>query len=85
MGAMDARLIEIDLSDSDPQTTSFVNSSHANMHAAVAMAFAYLIDPDIPKNAGAFRPLTVKAKQGTIVWADAGRPVTLCTSGEEAR
>ncbi|WP_454619532.1 hydantoinase B/oxoprolinase family protein [Bradyrhizobium cenepequi] len=72
--------IEVDLSDSDPQSTSFVNSSHANMHAAVVMAFAYLIDPDIPKNAGALRPLTVVAKQGTIVWADPGRPVTLCTS-----
>jgi N-methylhydantoinase B len=72
--------IEVDLSASDPQTTSFVNSSRANMHAAVVMAFAYLIDADIPKNAGAFRPLTVKAKQGTIVWADPGRPVTLCTS-----
>ena len=59
--------IEIDLSDSDPQSTSFVNSSHANMQAAVVMAFAYLIDPDIPKNAGAIRPLKVVAKQGTIV------------------
>jgi N-methylhydantoinase B len=72
--------IEVDLSGSDPQTTSFVNSSHANMHAAVVMAFAYLIDPDIPKNSGALRPLKVLAKQGTIVWADPGRPVTLCTS-----
>ncbi|WP_347341358.1 hydantoinase B/oxoprolinase family protein [Bradyrhizobium pachyrhizi] len=72
--------IEVDLSDSDPQSTSFVNSSHANMHAAVVMAFAYLIDAEIPKNAGALRPLTVIAKQGTIVWADPGRPVTLCTS-----
>src|ERR1700737_1327294 len=72
--------IEIDLSDSDPQSTSFVNSSHANMQAAVVMAFAYLIDADIPKNAGALRPLKVVAKRGTIVWADPGRPVTLCTS-----
>jgi N-methylhydantoinase B len=72
--------IEVDLTASDPQTTSFVNSSHANMQAAVAMAFAYLIDPDIPKNSGALRPLKVVAKQGTIVWADPGRPVTLCTS-----
>jgi len=72
--------IEVDLSDSDPQSTSFVNSSHANMQAAVVMAFAYLIDPEIPKNAGALRPLTIIAKQGTIVWADPGRPVTLCTS-----
>jgi N-methylhydantoinase B len=72
--------VEIDLSDSDPQTTSFVNSSHANMQAAVVMAFAYLIDPDIPKNAGALRPLTIKARPGTIVWAEPGAPVTLCTS-----
>ena len=57
-----------------------MNSSHANMQAAVAMAFAYLIDADIPKNTGALRPLKVVAKQGTIVWADPGRPVTLCTS-----
>src|ERR1700757_3570347 len=71
---------EVDLSSSDPQSTAFVNSSHANMQAAVAMAFAYLIDPDIPKNDGALRPLKVIAKQGTIVWADPGRPVTLCTS-----
>ncbi len=77
--------IEIDLSDSDPQTTSFVNSSHANMHAAVVMAFAYLIDADIPKNAGALRPLQVIARQGTIVWADAGLPVTLCTSHPSTR
>src|SRR6267142_1002976 len=72
--------VEVDLSDSDPQSTSFVNSSHANMQAAVAMAFAYLIDPGIPKNDGALRPLKVIARQGTIVWADPGRPVTLCTS-----
>ncbi|MBB4363094.1 N-methylhydantoinase B [Bradyrhizobium sp. CIR18] len=72
--------IEVNLSESDPQSTSFVNSSHANMQAAVVMAFAYLIDADIPKNDGALRPLNVVAKQGTIVWADPGRPVTLCTS-----
>jgi N-methylhydantoinase B len=72
--------VEVDLSDSDPQSTSFVNSSHANMQAAVAMAFAYLIDAEIPKNTGALRPLKVIAKQGTVVWADPGRPVTLCTS-----
>ena len=72
--------VEVDLTGSDPQSTAFVNSSHANMQAAVAMAFAYLIDPEIPKNDGALRPLKVIAKQGTIVWSDPGRPVTLCTS-----
>src|SRR3954466_6848665 len=72
--------VEVDLTQSDPQSTSFVNSSHANMQAAVAMGFAYLIDAEIPKNTGALRPVKVLARQGTIVWADPGRPVTLCTS-----
>jgi N-methylhydantoinase B len=72
--------LTVDLTDSDPQSTSFLNSSHANMQSAVAMAFAYLIDPEIPKNEGAFRPLTVVAKPGTIVWSHEGAPVTLCTS-----
>ncbi|QTL05736.1 hydantoinase B/oxoprolinase family protein [Aquabacter sp. L1I39] len=72
--------IEVDLTQSDPQTDRFVNSSHANTQAAVAMAFAYLIDPQTPKNDGALRPLKVVLKQGTIVWADPGRPVTMCTS-----
>lgn len=72
--------VEVDLTASDPESTSFVNSSFANMQSACAQTMAYLIDPSIPKNAGAFRPLTVKAKQGTIVWANDGLPVTMCTS-----
>ena len=36
------------------------------------MAFAYLIDPRIPKNEGTFRPITVQLKQGTVVWPSAG-------------
>ena len=58
--------VEVDLSDSDPQSTSFVNSSHANMQAAIAMAFAYLIDPDIPNNAGFYKPITVIAPEGSF-------------------
>ena len=70
----------VDLTESDPQVTGFVNSSHANTQSAVAMAFAFLLDADIAKNEGAFRPLTVRLKEGTIVWAREGAPVTMCTS-----
>jgi N-methylhydantoinase B len=35
--------IEVDLSGSDPQSTAFVNSSHANMQSSVTMALAYLL------------------------------------------
>ncbi|MFC7473312.1 hydantoinase B/oxoprolinase family protein [Dankookia sp. GCM10030260] len=72
--------LTVDLSESDPQTTGFVNSSYPNMRSAVAMAFAFLLDPDLAKNDGAFRPLEVVAKEGTVVWAREGAPVTMCTS-----
>ncbi|MBI3517454.1 MAG: hydantoinase B/oxoprolinase family protein [Proteobacteria bacterium] len=70
----------VDLSDSDPQVTSFVNSSYPNMRAGVAVAIAYLIEPETPKNDGAFRPIEVIAKPGTVVWANEGAPVTLATN-----
>ena len=72
--------VTVDLTESDPQVTGFINSSHANSQSAVAMAFAFLLDPGIAKNEGAFRPLTVKLREGTIVWAREGAPVTMCTS-----
>ena len=46
----------------------------------MVVALAYLIDPETPKNDGAFRPLSVIAKEGTVVWAKEGAPVTLCTN-----
>ena len=72
--------LTVDLSDSHPQVHGFINSSYPNMRAAVCMALAYLIDPHTPKNDGAFRPLTVVARPGTVVWANPGAPVTLCTN-----
>jgi N-methylhydantoinase B len=72
--------VVVDLSDSHPQVTGFVNSSYPNMRSAVAMALAYLIDPSTPKNDGTFRPLTVVAKPGTVVWANSPAPLTLCTN-----
>jgi N-methylhydantoinase B len=72
--------VTVDLSESDPQAPSFVNSSYPNMVSAVRMAFAFLLDPVVAKNQGAFRPLEVIAKEGTIVWAREGAPVTMCTS-----
>ena len=70
----------IDLSDSHEQLASFVNSSYPNMYSAVVVALSYLIDPNTPKNDGTFRPLTIIAKPGTVVWANPGAPVTLATN-----
>jgi N-methylhydantoinase B len=72
--------LEVDLTGSDEEVTGFVNSSYPNSYSACVVALAYLIDPDIPKNDGAFRPLTMKAREGTVVHPREGRPVTLCTN-----
>ena len=72
--------LEIDLSATDDQVTSFINSSHANMQSAVAMALAFLFDPETPKNDGSLRPVKVVAREGSLVWAKPGAPVTLSTS-----
>src|SRR5262245_53530111 len=69
--------VEVDLTDSHPQVTGFINSSYANTYSAAVVALAYLIDPEIPKNDGAFRPLKLKLAEGTVVWPRAGAPVTL--------
>src|SRR2546430_7673393 len=52
-----------------PRSTLF---PYTTLFRSVAAALAYLIDPDTPKNDGAFRPLKVVAKPGTVVWANAG-------------
>src|SRR5215469_16379019 len=70
----------VDLTECDPQVIGFVNSSYPNTVSAVHMALAYLLDPRIPKNEGTFRPVEIKAKQGTIVWPYPPAPVTLATN-----
>jgi N-methylhydantoinase B len=72
--------LEIDLSQSHQEVASFVNSSYPNMRSAVVVALSFLIDPDTPNNDGTFRPITVTARPGTIVWANPGMPVTLATN-----
>ena len=70
----------VDLTECDPQVIGFVNSSYPNTVSAVHMALAYLLDPRIPKNEGTFRPVEIRAKQGTIVWPHPPAPVTLATN-----
>ena len=72
--------LEVDLTDCHPQVKGFINSSWPNTMSAVHMAFAYLIDPRTPKNEGTFRPVTVKAREGSVVWPREPAPVTLCTN-----
>ena len=72
--------ITIDLSASDPQVTGFVNSSYANTVSSVHYAIAYLVDPQTPKNEGAFRPIKVITRKGTVVHPFPPAPVTMSTN-----
>lgn len=72
--------LTVDLTESDSQVDSFLNSSYANMRSAVAMAVAFMVDPEIAKNDGSMRPVKIKAKSGTIVYSKPGAPVTMSTS-----
>jgi N-methylhydantoinase B len=72
--------IVVDLSESAAQVRGFVNSPWPNTVSAARMALAYLLDPEVAKNDGAFRPLTVTAPEGSIVRPREGAAVTLCTS-----
>ena len=72
--------LKIDLSRSDPQVDSFVNSAWANTRSAVLVALAVLLDPEIPKNEGVSRPVELVTREGTVVHPSPGAPVTMCTS-----
>jgi len=72
--------LEVDLTDCHEEVDGFINSSYPNTRSAVVVALAYLIDPETPKNDGAFRPVKVITREGTIVHPRPGKPVTLCTN-----
>ncbi|MEE9198688.1 MAG: hydantoinase B/oxoprolinase family protein, partial [Dehalococcoidia bacterium] len=49
----------IDLSDSSPQVTGFINSAYANTRSLAHVAIMYMAPFDVPKNEGSMRPITV--------------------------
>jgi len=77
--------MEIDLSDSSPQVTGFINSSYANTRSLAHVAIMYLAPSDIPKNEGSIRPISVIAPTGLIVNPNPPAPVCMSTNhcGEE--
>ena len=71
---------EVDLSDSDDQVGSFVNSSRPNSVAAVNVAFMYLSAEPEARNAGSARALRIRTRPGSLVDPLAPAPVTACTT-----
>ncbi len=71
--------ITIDLSDSDPQTPGYINSTWANTFSVCHMAVFYALPGDVKRNEGSIRPIKVIAKKGVCVNPEFPAPVTMCT------
>ncbi|MFP3899668.1 MAG: hydantoinase B/oxoprolinase family protein [Acidimicrobiia bacterium] len=76
--AVEGERITVDFTGSDPQSAGNVNAVEAVTVSAVAYALRSALDPTIPANGGALRPVTVVAPPGTIV---AARPPAAVGAG----
>jgi len=65
----------VDLSGSGPQALGPINATLASSGSAVSYAVMACADQPIPANAGCYRPITVVAREGSIVHAQAPAPV----------
>ena len=72
--------LTIDLSESAPQVTGFINSAYANTRSLAHAAIMYLAPYDVPKNDGSMGPLKVIAPEGLIVNAKSPAPVCMSTN-----
>jgi N-methylhydantoinase B len=61
--------MEIDLSETDDAARGPVNCGEAQAISACRVAYKLLINPANPPNGGAFRPLSVKVRRGSMLGA----------------
>jgi N-methylhydantoinase B len=64
----------IDLSETDDAQRGPMNCGEAQAISACRVAYKLLINPDNPPNGGAFRPLTVKVRRGSMLAAQPPAP-----------
>jgi N-methylhydantoinase B len=59
--------ITFDFAGTDPEAPGFINASFWNTRASTIASMMLFLDPEIPRNHGFFRPLTVMAPEGTLL------------------
>ena len=64
----------IDLSATDDAQAGPVNCGEAQAISAARVAYKLLVNPENPPNGGAFRPLTVKVRSGSLLAAQEPSP-----------
>jgi N-methylhydantoinase B len=72
--AVDGDRLEIDLTGTDDMQRGPVNCGSAQAISACRVAYKLLIDPDRPPNGGAFQPLGVKLREGSLLAAQQPAP-----------
>ena len=70
----------IDLGESSPQVTGFINSAYANTRSLAHAAIMYVAPADVAKNEGSMRPVDIIAPKGLIVNANSPAPVCMSTN-----
>ncbi|MEM2897171.1 MAG: hydantoinase B/oxoprolinase family protein [Candidatus Bathyarchaeia archaeon] len=69
----------IDFEGSAPQVKGPINSPFANTAQSVYLTLLTVVDPTIPHNEGAYRPIKIIAPKGSIVDCEPPAPVASCT------
>jgi N-methylhydantoinase B len=59
--------ITFDYSETDPQTTGFVNGTYTSSASATLLTFLQMVNPDMPHNDGMVRPVKIIIPEGTIL------------------
>ena len=59
--------IKFDYSDTDPQTSGFVNGTYTSSASATILTFLQMVNPDIPHNEGMVEPIEIVIPEGTIL------------------
>lgn len=59
--------ITFDYSDTDAQTSGFVNGTYTSSASATLLTFLQMVNPDIPHNDGMTRPVHILIPEGTIL------------------
>jgi N-methylhydantoinase B len=73
----DGRFIA-DFSDTDTQVLGPINCRWPSVAACVYYLLKCLVDPELPANAGAYRPIEVRTKPGTVL--EAQFPAAVCNA-----
>ncbi len=67
--------ISVDFSGTDPEVKGPINCTISNVLAAVYYSIKGILDPDIPPNTGAYRPIHIHVPKGCFLNANYPRPV----------